>query len=359
MDQDIRGGKHGAWRPSLCIGDDPDSARTTRTAEQRQANARKIDADAEPGLEPETGRIFLCGTPHHPDCLIVRYTESDKYKGRYTSVRFRAADEKGRRLYARRFSAEHLAALRRQGPEDYDSEFGDRPPALGGRAFTELHYYSRAAFEGLRLPSSMAFDPSLGRTAKADFQALVTLRGPTAEGKILIHRARFYRIGDPRLLVSTVNNDRLEDNPDIAQCEAISAGSLIEMLLTSGLLDAGALEAWVRIERQEVGKDLRIRSLAPLVNGGVILFPDDGSCRELEIQFLSYGQPGSKRDGPDVTEMALRPLRMQSRASDAPMHQPRERAQLHRPTEDHNGLVVGRDPDRLPGETRSARWGGL
>lgn len=326
MDGDLRGGKHGAWRPSLLIGDDPDGERTTRTELQRDGNARKIDVAGEPGLEPGTGRIFLCGTPHHPDCLIVRYTEHEKYRRRYQAIRFRAADERGVRLYAARFSAEHLADIRHQDPAAYESELGDRPPALGGRPFTELHYYRRADFEGLPLPKSMAFDPSLGRTKKADFQALVTLRGPTAEGKILVHRARFYRIGDPRLLVETVNADRLTDDPDVAQCEAISAGSIIEMLLTSQLLAAGALEGWVRIERQEEGKDLRIRSLAPLVNGGTIVFPDDGSCRELELQFLGYGTPGAKRDGPDVTEMALRPLRQRPRTSSDVRHTPRATA---------------------------------
>jgi hypothetical protein len=244
-------------------------------------------------------------------------------------VRFRAADEKGRRLYAARFSAQHLADIKAQDPEAYESEYGDRPPALGGRPFTELHYYSRGAFEGLRLPKVMAFDPSLGRTVKSDFQALVTLRGPTKEGKILVDRARFYRIGDPKLLVDTVNDDREADAPDAAYIEAISHGSLYEMLLTSDLQARGAIEAWIRIERQEEAKDLRIRGLAPLVNGGTIVFPDDGSCRELELQFLSYGQPGAKRDGPDVTEMALRPLRSRSRGTTtAFLHKPRELASL-------------------------------
>lgn len=325
MDQDLRGGKHGAYRPTLAIGDDPDSERITATLNQRNANNAKIDRSAEPGLEPEIGRIFLCGTPHHPDCLIVRYTEAERYRGRYVPIRFRAADEKGIRLYSARFSAEHLRGIRMQDPVAYESELGDRPPAIGGRPFTELHYYSRADFEGVRLPMVMAFDPSLGRTAKSDFQALVTLRGFTAEGKILVHRARFFRIGDPKLLAETVNDARIEDEPDLAVTEAISAGSLQEMLLTADARTRAYLSGWLRIERQDQAKDLRIRSLAPDVNGGILVFPDDGSCRELELQFSSYGQPGAKVDGPDVTEMARRYIRLTAAGPTVMPSQRRER----------------------------------
>lgn len=316
MGESLRGGKHGAWRPTLALGDDLDSEASVQTLKQRDANAKKIDSALIGGLDEKKRRVIVVGTPVDADCIVCRESELDRYKKRWTALRVRARDETGRVLYPAKWSNEALQEEQDVNDDSYGSELDDRPPQDASRPFRELHYYRRADYAGVKLPKAMAFDPSLGRsTAKrlADFQALVQVRGPTKEGYLLVDLAELLRIPDPELLIGTVNGIYDREQPDIAAVEAISVGSLLESLLTSFGARAGIFPSWVRIERQEASKDIRIRGLAPLISKGIVRFPDDGSCRPLERQLLAY--PHGKKDGPDVLEMAVRMLRQVGRAS--------------------------------------------
>lgn len=316
MGESLRGGKHGAWRPTLALGDDLDSEESTKSLLQRDANARKIDSALIGGLDEKKRRVVVVGTPVDADCIVCRETELDRNKKRWLGLRVRARDEAGHVLYPSKWSNEALQEEQESNDESYGSELDDRPPQDASRPFRELHYYSRTAYSGVKLPKAMAFDPSLGRSTQkrlADFQALVQVRGPTKEGYILVDLAELLRIPDPELLVGTVNGIYDREQPDLAAVEAISVGSLLESLLTSFGARAGIFPAWVRIERQEQSKDIRIRGLAPLITKGIIRFPDDGSCRPLERQLLAY--PHGKKDGPDVLEMAVRMLRQVGRGT--------------------------------------------
>jgi len=326
MGESLRGGKHGPWRPTLALGDDLDSEETTRTLGQRNTNARKVNSALIGGLDERKRRAILVGTPVDGDCVVCRFTELEKYKKRWTSIRVRARDETGVVLYPSKWSNEGLDHEQEYNDDSYGSELDDRPPQDATRPFRELNYYKRSDYAGMKLPKAMAFDPSLGRSTakrKADFQAVVNVRGPTPEGYLLVHRVDLLRIPDPELLVETVNGIYAEEDPDIAAIEAISLGSILESLLTSTGARAGLFPAWTRIERQEASKDIRIRGLAPLNNRGILRFPDDGSCRPLERQLLAY--PHGKKDGPDTLEMAIRYLRQvgQGTLADKIIHIPR------------------------------------
>lgn len=307
MDEDIRGGRHGPWRPSLVVADDPDGERTTRTLTQRDANASKLLGAVAYGLEAGKARVMVVGTPHHPDCIVVRLSTHDAYKA-WTRLQFRALDEAGKTLYEARWPKAALLSERAQDPELFDAEMGDRPPALGGGAFHTIHYFSRAERAATPLGRLLIFDPSAGRKAKSDFQAVVSLRGPTPEGWLLVWRVDLLRIGDPLALVETVEGIATDEAPDLKIVEAIGIGLIVAALLES--CGRSAFDGWEWVERHEEGKDLRIRSMAPAVNGGLIRFPDDQSCRPLERQLLEYGQPGVKKDGADALEMGVRRMRV-------------------------------------------------
>lgn len=343
MAEAIRGGKHGEWRPTLALFDDPDSEETTRTSAQRDANLKKITRAVSYGLEPSCGRVMINGTPHHPDAVICRVTEREEFKARWTVVRFRVADEKGRLLYPSRWPAEAIAEERVEDPEGYESELGDRPPALGNRPVRELHYYAFDEFKSLKLTKVMAFDPSLGKSKKSDYQALVVLRGPTAQGWFLVHRVELLRIADPLLLAERLDEIHAEERPDLAVIEAISLGHWIEMLATATGRHSRSFAQWVRIERQVEGKDVRVTGCAPALNNGTIRFPDDHRFRQLERQWLDYGDSGSKKDGPDVTEMAFRFARPARAASGVTVHGAREDRRGDGPRE--RRVPFGRAPE--------------
>lgn len=307
MEAGIRGGKHGPYRPTLAIVDDPDSKRTVATLELRNKAEGTLSAEIEYGLEP-SGRIFMAGTSLHEDCLVRRVSDRERYP-EWTIVVFLAIQEDGTALWEQRWPIARLRRLEQARPDFFATEMMDRPPTTGGKPFHTLVKYARAE-HARPLPKVLWFDPSLGRTEKSDFQALVVLRGPTKAGLLLVHRVELLRIGDPAELVARINQVFAEEQPDLAGIEAIGFQSLFTMLLTSDGVKRGLFSSWHQIEKQTDSKDLRIRGMAPLINGGTIRFPDDGSCRLLEQQLLEY--PAGKKDGPDALEMALRQMRQES-----------------------------------------------
>lgn len=333
MEGEIRGGKHGEWRPTLAIFDDPDGERTSRTSSQRNHNEDVVDKAVENGLEPKVGRVFLCGTPHHPDCLVVRKTERAESRVGWVALRFRSHDEHGRLLFASRFDAAELADKYRRLGEKAEPELGDRPPRLGNRPFHTVHHYDFRVWEGVPLPKFLVADPSYGKNESSDFQAAIVLRGPTVEPmpRFLVHRAEFWRIADPEEYADALNVLYAEERPDLAAIEAIALGHLTQMMATARGRRELLFPAWIRIERHEQSKEARVVGTSPLVNNGTIVTPSDGRCRRLELQWLNWGESGSKKDGPDVAQMALELARKFGGGGSSQFsarHQPRERGDL-------------------------------
>ncbi|HNC98727.1 MAG TPA: hypothetical protein PKW90_21520, partial [Myxococcota bacterium] len=296
----VRGGKHRQYRPTLAILDDPDSEETVGTTRLRDKQQGKVVAGLAFGLEPMVGRLFMVGTPLHPDCLVCRFTKPD-FDSRWLKLRFAAIQEDGTPLWPERWTIEALQEEEDAAPEAFAMEMMDTPPSAG-KPFETIHYYDREEWRDVDLPKILAFDPALGRTEKADYQAIVVLRGPTPAGELLVHRCELLRIGDPKVLMERVNQIRKEEQPDMAIMETIGFQAVL-VTLSSMLAEGGSalLADWLRIDSQVQGKDLRIRGMAPASNSGKIRFPSDKSCRNLECQALDY--PDGKKDGLDVMEM--------------------------------------------------------
>lgn len=327
MSQSLRGGKHGPWRPTKLLGDDLDSEESVRTELQRDRNIRKLLRAGISGLDERKRRACIVGTPVDADCVVCRLTEHDQYRqhvaadgtsrGRWVGLRTRARDEDGTILYPAKWSDEALDDQLFEDEEGYGSELDDRPPRDGSSPFEALHYYDRAVWSDVKLPSVLVFDPALGRRQTADLQALVHLRGPTPEGEYLVDLTEGYRDPDILHLVEEINQIRLELRPDVAALETIGFQALMEILLVAAGQRYGLLDDWLRIESHDEGKDLRIRGLARLSNRKKLLWPSDNSCRKGEQQAKSF--PRGKRDILDAIEMGMRVL--QEHARPARMHE--------------------------------------
>lgn len=307
----LRGGKHGEWRPTLALLDDPDSEESVRTDLQRARMLAKVQRALIGGLDERKRRVFIVGTPLHAECLVCTLTEKPAFQRRWTGLRFRAMDEQGTVLYPAKWSAERLGDERFENEDGYGPELDDKPPQEAGHPFHDLDYYDRETYAHLDLPVILAFDPSLGRSKTSDFQALVELRGPTPDGDLLVHRVELWRIPSPPALVSEIRRVHAEDRPTASVIETIGFQSMLLYVPAESGQGIDSIP-WVCLDRQEEAKDVRIRSMAPAINRPLpgqprrprILFPSDGSCRPLERQVLAY--PVGKRDGVDALEMAKR-----------------------------------------------------
>ena len=315
----IRGGKHRQYRPTLAVFDDPDSEETVGTQKLREKQLRKLTAGVNFGLEPKVSRVMVLGTPVHAGCIVCALTAKDRF-GRWTKLRYRAIRDDGKPLWPERWSLDDLRAEEDEDPDAFAMEMMDTPPSTGN-PFATTHYYKRDDHRR-HLPTILWFDPALGKTEKADFQAIVVIRGPTAEGAVLVHRVEALRIPDPAELVATIVRIVEEERPDLSGIESIGFQSLLTMLLQSGTDTAGLFIGWQQIPSQTESKDLRIRGMSTQWNRARILLPDDRSCRALELQAGDY--PNGKKDLLDALEMALRyvPWAGRSRAAGEVDHVP-------------------------------------
>lgn len=310
MQAAIRGGKHRQWRPRLAIFDDPDSKNTVGTVALRDKMTRNITAAVNYGLEPGIGRVFVVGTPLHPDCQVCRFTRDGQYT-RWHKLRYKAIlEDDVTPLWPDRWTIEQLRDEEAEDPEAFAMEMMDVPPSTG-KPFNLTHFYDRADYAHLDLPKTLIFDPALGKTDKSDFQAIVVLRGPTPDGLVLVHRVELWRIGDPRELVQMVNQVVTEEDPDVQVIEAIGFQLLLEVMLVDDAQSRGILTGWETVESQTENKDLRIRGMAPAWNRGTIRVPSDRTCRNLQMQAEDY--PDGKKDGLDSLEMGWRRIRRSSR----------------------------------------------
>ena len=264
-------------------------------------------------MQPIYGRVFVVANETHPQCVVAaiyRDGELPEHEQRFKSWvkhRFVAIDEEGTVLWPERFSLETLEEMRAEDPETFEQEFQNNPPSGQDRPFPRVHYYKREDWpDSLPLTKIMWLDPSLGETESSDWQALAVIRIDVKTQKILVHRCELWRL-PPQDLVRSCNEVYAEESPDCFGLEGIGFQRLLEVLIG---IDAEGTSLFPSVEvitAQKDGKDLRIRSLAPLVRNATILFPDDGSCRAGEKQLLAY--PDGKKDWPDALEMAVRKAR--------------------------------------------------
>lgn len=328
-----RGLKHRQWRPTLWIIDDPDDEKTIGSERIRRKQIKYVTGMVRPAMDPNIGRVFIIANETHVECVVATiYRDQEKppneqrFKA-WEKFRWQAIGDDESILWPERFTRAFLEELRNEDPEAFETEYQNNPPSVAERPFPVLQYYSREKYEGQKLPKVGVLDPSLGKKQTSDFQALIYLRWSPKDGKVLVHRAYFLRLPPPDLVVR-VNESYAEEAPDAFVVEAIGFQLLLEAMLTADGIATGLFPAYETIESQTESKDVRITSLAPMVRNGVILFPDDGSCRQLERQFLAY--PDGKKDGPDAVEMGMRRVRRFSRGSAVAhiRHTPRRAAQF-------------------------------
>lgn len=306
-----RGVKHGPYRPTLWIIDDPDDEKTIGSERIRRKQIKYVTGMVRPAMDPVRGRVFIIANETHPECVVATIyrdqlvPEREQRFSVWAKYQFNARGPDGSILWEARFPARLLDELEQEDPEAFQTEYMNNPASTEDKPFKALQYYSRATYSELDLPKVGGLDPALGKTRTSDYQALVYIRYSPRDRKVLIHRAEFKRLPPPDLVVY-VNGTYAEEQPVAFVVEAIGFQLLLVAMMASDGSQTGLFPSYETIESQTDSKDVRIRSLAPLVRT-TLLFPDDGSCRQLEKQFLAY--PDGKKDGPDIVEMIMRIIR--------------------------------------------------
>ncbi len=350
--QKLRGRRHGARRPDLILLDDIENDQEVLSPDSRRKLERWFFAAVSKAGDRYTD-IVCVGTVLHHDSLLVHLLENPAYR----SARWQAVErfsqsplwEEWRKRYtdradpdrdktAARFFRDNKRAMLAgtkvlwprkhsyydlmcmmvsEGESAFWQEMQNQPQDPAECLFPRewLRFYDR---EGLAPGTDFRFfgycDPSLGKTADADFSAIVTVAQHKKTGLIYVLDADLQRRHPDRIIADILDKARWLRRAYGAVYTAFGAETNQFQWFLKERLAAESAAAGIYLPLQEVraatDKVLRVQSLQPDIRNGYLLF-----CRDQTelLRQLEQFPLGRHDDGPDALEGAVRLCKQRGR----------------------------------------------
>ncbi|MBQ4578791.1 MAG: phage terminase large subunit [Clostridia bacterium] len=356
--QKLRGRRHGARRPDLILLDDIENDQEVYSEDGRRKLERWFFGAVSKAGDKYTD-IVCVGTVLHHDSLLVHLLENPAYRSfRWQAVeRFspsplwetwqklytdRSDDRRDRRALAffRRHKKEMLAGTKvlwprklsyydlmcmlvSEGEASFWKEMQNQPQDPAACLFPRdwLQYYDREAMDfshGFRFYGYC--DPSLGKTADADFSAILTLAREERTGILYVLEADLQRRHPDAIIRDILDKARRLQREYGARYTAFGAETNQFQWFLKERLAAESAAQGVYLPITEVraasDKVLRIQSLQPDIRNGYIRF-----CRDQTelLRQLEQFPLGCHDDGPDALEGAVRLCKQGPRLSTLPL----------------------------------------
>ena len=341
----IRGRKHRNWRPDLIILDDVENDENVRTPEQRGKLKDWFDKAVSKCGDDYTDIIYI-GTLLHYDSLLARTLKNPAYRSiKYKAVvSFSKADDLWRQWEsiftdldndsraedALAFFQEHRAAMLAgtqvlweeklsyydlmvmrvsEGEASFNSEEQNEPINPDDCLFMEewFDYYNEAEADFCD-PAFDFFgfiDPSLGKTKRSDFSAIVTLARHRASGYMYVMDADIERRHPDRIIADVLAKERwLRSSFGHGYRKLGAETNQFQWFLKEELAKASAKAGlYLPIEevQQTSDKVMRIQTLQPDVKNKYIKF---NRRHKRLLEQLTQFPMGAHDDGPDALEGA-------------------------------------------------------
>lgn len=261
-------------------------------------------------LEPDASVVLVASRTHRMDLNGKVWEDGQRGGDRWERIRMPAIGSDGASLWPERWSIDALAKIKngyvaagypwiwdwlyqQDGPDVVDAEF---PAEYFDESIWFTRWPERLAYRVLSL------DPSLGRSEKSDFSAIIRL-GLDREG-ILWVEADLQRRDTARIVRDMLDHGR-SWHPDAVgvesnQFQAILAGQIAEESAATGFM----LPIW---EMHNTGSKLdRIRRLTPWLARKKVRFLQGSPGTSLLVDQLRAFPTCKHDDGPDALEMAVR-----------------------------------------------------
>lgn len=341
----IRGRKHRNWRPDLIILDDVENDENVRTPEQRSKLKNWFDKAVSKCGDDYTDIIYI-GTLLHYDSLLAKTLSNPAYRSiKYKAViRFSQADDlwqqwetiftdlsnDDRESDALAFFQEHKAAMLEgtqvlweeklsyydlmvmrvsEGEASFNSEEQNEPINPDDCLFMEewFDYYNEAEvnFGDPAFDFFGFIDPSLGKTKRSDFSAIVTLAKHKASGYMYVVDADIERRHPDRIIADVLAKERwLRASFGHGYRKLGAETNQFQWFLKEELAKASAKAGlYLPIEevQQTSDKVMRIQTLQPDVKNKYIKF--NRRHKRLLEQMTQFPM-GAHDDGPDALEGA-------------------------------------------------------
>ena len=341
----IRGRKHRNWRPDLIILDDVENDENVRTPEQRSKLKNWFDKAVSKSGDDYTDIVYI-GTLLHYDSLLAKTLTNPAYRSiKYKAViQFSQADDlwqqwesiftdlsnDDREADALAFFQAHKAAMLEgtqvlweeklsyydlmvmrvsEGEASFNSEEQNEPINPDDCLFMEewFEYYNEAEIN-FRDPVFDFFgfiDPSLGKTKRSDFSAIVTLAKHRSSGYMYVVDADIERRHPDRIIADVLAKERwLRASFGHGYRKLGAETNQFQWFLKEELAKASAKAGlYLPIEevQQTSDKVMRIQTLQPDVKNKYIKF---NRRHKRLLEQLTQFPMGAHDDGPDALEGA-------------------------------------------------------
>lgn len=341
----IRGRKHRNWRPDLIILDDVENDENVRTPEQRSKLKNWFDKAVSKSGDDYTDIVYI-GTLLHYDSLLAKTLTNPAYRSiKYKAViQFSQADDlwqqwesiftdlanDDREADALAFFQAHKAAMLEgtqvlweeklsyydlmvmrvsEGEASFNSEEQNEPINPDDCLFMEewFEYYNEAEINFCD-PVFDFFgfiDPSLGKTKRSDFSAIVTLAKHRSSGYMYVVDADIERRHPDRIIADVLAKERwLRASFGHGYRKLGAETNQFQWFLKEELAKASAKAGlYLPIEevQQTSDKVMRIQTLQPDVKNKYIKF---NRRHKRLLEQLTQFPMGAHDDGPDALEGA-------------------------------------------------------
>jgi len=333
--QKLRGARYKEFRPDLIVIDDPESLATTQSAAVRRKRQDWFEKEVLGALGRD-GKCVLIGTCVHYACLLrhavaecafrskrfqaiikwpkrmdlwqawenlLRETQDREAARAWYLKRKRYMDEGAEVLWPEYWTL-YLLMLRRfeMGSVAFACEFQNEAIDPNAQRFREkwIRYYTPEEISDLALSIFIACDPSLGRRDQADFSAIL-VGGVVRPQTLYILESIIDRMS-PGDLINTLFRLSQKWRPLKLGMET----NAFQVLLADRLKEKTAEHRmFLPVEEMQNYSDkvLRISSISPLVENGIIRFRKEDAKL---IEQLVFFPKADHDDGPDALEMLVR-----------------------------------------------------
>ena len=341
----IRGRKHRNWRPDLIILDDVENDENVRTPEQRKKLKDWFDKAVSKCGDDYTDIVYI-GTLLHYDSLLAKTLANPAYRSiKYKAViRFSQADDLWQQwetiftdlsnddreadalaffqahkavmlegtqvLWEEKLSYYDLMAMRvSEGEASFNSEEQNEPINPDDCLFMEewFDYYNEAEvnFGDPAFDFFGFIDPSLGKTKRSDFSAIVTLAKHKGSGYMYVVDADIERRHPDRIIADVLAKERwLRASFGHGYRKLGAETNQFQWFLKEELAKASAKAGlYLPIEevQQTSDKVMRVQTLQPDVKNKYIKF---NRRHKRLLEQLTQFPMGAHDDGPDALEGA-------------------------------------------------------
>lgn len=341
----IRGRKHRNWRPDLIILDDVENDENVRTPEQRKKLKDWFDKAVSKCGDDYTDIVYI-GTLLHYDSLLAKTLANPAYRSiKYKAViRFSQADDLWQQwetiftdlsnddreadalaffqahktamlegtqvLWEEKLSYYDLMVMRvSEGEASFNSEEQNKPINPDDCLFMEewFDYYNEAEvnFGDPAFDFFGFIDPSLGKTKRSDFSAIVTLAKHKGSGYMYVVDADIERRHPDRIIADVLAKERwLRASFGHGYRKLGAETNQFQWFLKEELAKASAKAGlYLPIEevQQTSDKVMRVQTLQPDVKNKYIKF---NRRHKRLLEQLTQFPMGAHDDGPDALEGA-------------------------------------------------------